>query len=47
MKLWQWLTGFVNGPVRYTGDRLASMIMDAFVPFEDTTRTLFLAQVAD
>ncbi len=34
------LTGFVNGSLVYTGDRLASMTMDAFV-LEDTTRLVY------
>lgn len=34
------LTGFVNGSLVYTGDRLASMTMDAYV-LEDTTRLVY------
>jgi outer membrane receptor protein involved in Fe transport len=34
------LTGFVNGSLVYTGDRLASMSMDAYV-LEDTTRLVY------
>lgn len=34
------LTGYVNGSLVYTGDRLASMTMDAFV-LEDTTRLVY------
>jgi iron complex outermembrane receptor protein len=34
------LTAFVNGSVVYTGDRLASMTMDAYV-LEDTTRLVY------
>jgi len=34
------LTGFINGSLVYTGDRLASMTMDAFV-LEDTTRLVY------
>ncbi|MFT4654763.1 MAG: iron complex outermembrane receptor protein [Kangiellaceae bacterium] len=34
------LTGFVNGSVVYTGDRLASMTMDAYV-LEDTSRLVY------
>lgn len=34
------LTGFVNGSLVYTGDRLAGMSMDAYV-LEDTTRLVY------
>lgn len=34
------LTGYVNGSISYTGDRLASMTMDAYV-LEDTTRLVY------
>jgi outer membrane receptor protein involved in Fe transport len=34
------LTGYVNGSIAYTGDRLASMTMDAFV-LEDTTELVY------
>jgi len=34
------LTGYLNGSLVYTGDRLASMTMDAFV-LEDTTRLVY------
>jgi outer membrane receptor protein involved in Fe transport len=34
------LTGYVNGSLVYTGDRLASMTMDAYV-LEDTTRLVY------
>jgi iron complex outermembrane receptor protein len=34
------LTGYVNGSVSYTGDRLASMSMDAYV-LEDTTQLVY------
>ncbi len=34
------LTGYVNGSVAYTGDRLASMTMDAYV-LEDTTQLVY------
>ncbi|MDC0601393.1 TonB-dependent receptor [Aliiglaciecola sp.] len=34
------LTGYVNGSISYTGDRLASMKMDAYV-LEDTTQLVY------
>ncbi len=34
------LTGYVNGSISYTGDRLASMTMDAYV-LEDTTNLVY------
>lgn len=34
------LTGYINGSVSYTGDRLASMTMDAYV-LEDTTNLVY------
>ncbi|WP_100644580.1 TonB-dependent receptor [Alteromonas facilis] len=34
------LTGYVNGSIAYTGDRLASMKMDAYV-LEDTTQLVY------
>lgn len=34
------LTAFINGSMAYTGDRLASMTMDAYV-LEDTTRLVY------
>lgn len=34
------LTGYINGSISYTGDRLASMKMDAYV-LEDTTRLVY------
>jgi iron complex outermembrane receptor protein len=34
------MTGYVNGSISYTGDRLAGMTMDAFVT-EDTTRLVY------
>lgn len=34
------LTGYVNGSISYTGDRLASMTMDAYV-LEDTTQLVY------
>jgi iron complex outermembrane receptor protein len=34
------LTGYINGSISYTGDRLASMTMDAFV-LEDTTELIY------
>jgi iron complex outermembrane receptor protein len=34
------LTGYINGSISYTGDRLASMTMDAFV-LEDTTELVY------
>jgi outer membrane receptor protein involved in Fe transport len=34
------MTGYINGSISYTGDRLASMTMDAFV-LEDTTNLVY------
>jgi outer membrane receptor protein involved in Fe transport len=34
------LTGYINGSIAYTGDRLAGMSMDAYV-LEDTTRLVY------